>query len=387
VIGSQLEVKGEHQAAADHLHAALQADPQLVEAHAVLGNTLYNAQERAAAIVELDRAVALKDKMGERDRFTLLGDYYGAVGRYTDAIAAYQQLLAHWPGDKRTQINATATAIDAQSWPLALDLARNAAHDHPNIPVARGNLILAELANNRFDEAKRDGAAMLADLPHPPEFATGAVMAAYALTNELPKAHEVLAKLTAINPDVAVTSGAELAFYEDKLDDAEHALRPFLDRNKVEETRSSRLLFARLLERRGDHAAAVVEARKVHGDGTPRGEYLAARILVAEDQLPDAHDVIAKWTASDIAEWRLYGHVLAGDLALHRGDAAGALREYAEAEHHGPSWVIHAQRARAYLAAGDREHADRELGWCNARRGEIAVFLTPSLSFVRELSP
>jgi hypothetical protein len=61
------------------------------------------------------------------------------------------------------------------------------------------------------------------------------------------------------------------------------------------------------------------------------------------------------------------------------------LREYAEAEHHGPSWVIHAQRARAYRAAGDREHAGSELDWCKAHRGEIAVFLTPSMSLLREL--
>jgi tetratricopeptide (TPR) repeat protein/tRNA A-37 threonylcarbamoyl transferase component Bud32 len=385
VAGQSLDGRGEHTKASEHVRSALQFDSDLVEAHALLGNILYNASERVAAIGEYDRAVGMKERVGERDRYTLLGDYYGAVGRYSDAIAAYQQLLARWPGDGRTQINVTATALDAQSWPLALDLARNAAHDHPTLAVTRGNLILAEVANNRFDEAARDGDAMLHDLPHPAEFATAAVIIAHELIGETKAAHETLLKLTAINADLAVSVGADLAMFEGKPDDAEHGLRPFLDRNKVTETRATRLILARLLEHKGDHERAVVEAKLVRGEGTARIEYLAAQILVAEDKLPDAASVIASWTANDIAEWRMFGHVLAGDVALHHGDGAGALREYAEAEHHGPSWVIHAQRARAYLAAGDHEHAGSELDWCKAHRGEIAVFLTPSMSLLREL--
>jgi tetratricopeptide (TPR) repeat protein/tRNA A-37 threonylcarbamoyl transferase component Bud32 len=385
VAGQSLDARGEHDRAVEHVRSALQFDPDLADAHALLGNILYNASERSAAIVEYDRAVALKERMGERDRYTLLGDYYNAVGRYSDAIAAYQQLLARWPGDGRTQINVTATALDSQSWALALDLARNAAHDHPMIPVTRGNLILAELANNRFDEAARDGDAMLRDLPHPAEFATAAVMVAHALRGELPAAHATLAQLVTIQPDFAISAAADLAMFEGKPDDAERDLRGFLDRNKVDETRGSRLILARMLERKGDHAGAAAAATLVHGEGTPRIEYIAAQILVAEDKLPDAAAVITSWTTNDVAEWRMFGHLLAGDVALHRGDSAGALREYAEAEHHGPSWLIHARRARAYLAAGDHEHAGKEVDWCKAHRGEIAVFLTPSMSFLREL--
>ena len=99
----------------------------------------------------------------------------------------------------------------------------------------------------------------------------------------------------------------------------------------------------------------------------------------------DAAAVAARWSASDLPEWRLYGHVLAGDLALQQHDVPGALRAYAEAEHHGSSWILHEARLRAARAGGDVASAARELAWCEAHRGEIAVFLTPSLSLVREL--
>ena len=78
----------------------------------------------------------------------MIGDYYGTVGRYSEAIMAYQQLLAKWPGDSRTQINLTATALDANSWPLALEAARDAAVKHGGFEVVRRNLVLAETATS-----------------------------------------------------------------------------------------------------------------------------------------------------------------------------------------------------------------------------------------------
>src|SRR6201999_4356510 len=97
------------------------------------------------------------------------------VGKYTDAIMTYEQLLARWPGDTRTEINLVATAIDAGSWEVALEQARRAAAHHPEVGVVRGNLVIAELANGKLAEAERDGTRMLADIPHPPAAAWIAV--------------------------------------------------------------------------------------------------------------------------------------------------------------------------------------------------------------------
>lgn len=400
-----VELAGDHAAAAAHLRAAIAADDQFVEAHAALGDVLYNASERTSAIAELDRAIAMADRMGERDRFTLMGDYAGAVGRYSESIAAYQQLLARWPGDTRTQINATATAIDAGSWPLAVELAHNAALAHPDLAITRANLVIAELGDNRLADAIRDGTAMVRDVPHPTDFGLAALMAAQALASDLIAARGTLARLAAQNADLGVLAAAELAMYEGLTTgtpprgaDAVAAVRGVLATHPGEQAGATPLVLARMLLILGDRAGAGAAAMRARGEGTARVEYLAARIVLETVGLPDAAALATSWSRGDIAEQRMFGHVLAGDVVLvgARGCAAApgtgpcdvpgavaaALQEYAEAEHHGSSWILHEARMRAARLGSDAGAVARERAWLDAHRGEIAVFQTPSIGLV-----
>lgn len=372
-------IAGELQKAADTCRGAINADPDFVHAYIALGTILYNAGERVDAGATMERAVALKDRLGERERYMMLGSYYGAIGRYSEAIASYQELLARWPGDEQTEVAATATALDAESWALALELARNAAADHPTVAVARGNLILAELASNKVTDAIADGDRMLAELPAPPDFPTCAVMAAHALAGNSQKAHEVLAALTRRNPDLAVTAQADLAMFENRPADAKPALEAFLAANPPEQTDGTRLRLALVDRMLGDRAGAIAAARIAGGSKVARIAYLAQQLLVEADAATTAKTVAEAWSASDIGETRAFGHLLAGDLALHRGDRELAKREYTEAEHHDATWLLHDRRRALALAGGDRESADTETRWLAAHRGTIAVFLTPSL--------
>ncbi|MFT3697947.1 MAG: protein kinase [Kofleriaceae bacterium] len=375
-------IAGDLQKGADLCRSAINADPEFVHAYVALGTILYNAGERGAAGPAMERAVALKDRLGERERYDMLGSYYGAIGRYSEAIAAYQQLLARFPGDNKTQVAITATALDAGSFPLALELARNAAKDHPTVPVARGNLIIAELAANRITEAAQDGDQMIADLPKPPDFAACAVMAAHALAGDSAKAHQVLDFVTKQNPDLAVTAQADLAMYEKRAADAKPALEAFLAKNPPDETRGTRLRLALVDRVIGDRDGAIAAAKIARTDVT-RIAYFAMQILVEADAAPDAGELAAKWAADDTGETRAFGHILAGDIALHRGDLATAQREYTEADHHGATWVVHERRRALAQAKNDRESSDRETGWLEAHRGEIAVFLTPSAGLLK----
>ncbi|HEY0253398.1 MAG TPA: protein kinase [Kofleriaceae bacterium] len=373
------EIAGEHQKAADLARSAISADAEFVQAYVLLGTILFNAGERQAAGPAMERAIALKDRLGERERYQMLGDYYSVTGRYSEAIAAYQELLARYPGDKNVEGLLVSTAIDGQVWPLALELARNNAKSHPEHPVVRGNLILAELGNERISDAITDGDQMLSEFPQPPDFPSCAVMAAHALAGQPQKAHEVLAGILKRNPDL-VTATADLAMFEGKPAEAKAALEPWLAANPPEETKPTRMRLALADRALGDRAGAVKAAQLARDSNNARVDYFTMQVLVEADAANDVADVIAKWTASDVAEWRAVGHVLAGDVAMHRKDSDGALREYMEAEHHQTSWLIHERRWRAYLLRGDRETADKESQWLVTHRGQIAVYLTPSLT-------
>ncbi len=288
-------------------------------------------------------------------------------------------MLASWPGDPHASVNATATALDAQSWLLALELARAAARTNHRLEPVQRNLVLAELAANDLVDAVRDGEVLRHDFPT--SLGLGAAVAANALLGEVAHATERAGALP--DPGANATARAELALYVVDPASAADILRTFAASHDA--AGAQWVLLARALLRSGDPTAArAAVARNVNVE-TVRVEYLAARVELDAGADPAGIDTRAReWQGRAIAEWRVYGHVLAGDVALARGDAATALREYREAGLHGPSWVTHAREAIALAKLGDSTGAMREREWLAGHRGEIAAFLTPSLSLVAE---
>ncbi len=377
IAGERLAFAGQMPEAVEPFRRAIAADPELVDAHQGLGMVLYNTGERTAAAAELAVAKRGADRLPDRSKLALLGDYYGSVGRYTDAIMTYEALLARWPGDVRTEINLTSTAIDAASWETALAQARRAAADHPEIGVVRGNLVLAEVANERFADAVRDGAAMMRDVAQPPDFAVTAYAVAQTLTGQ--SAEPTLAKLALTDRELADHARADLAVYERRYADAETLLRPYTaDKTLVSELAA----YARVRLLQGDRAAAIQYATLAMGSGDVRIEYLAASVALEAGSDAGAEAKVRAWAENPLVEWRLFANVLAGDLARARHQPQEAVAAYARALLVAPSWIAHERLARAHALAGDRVAEERERTWCHEHRGEAAVFTTPSLALL-----
>jgi tetratricopeptide (TPR) repeat protein len=358
---------------------AVALDPEFAEARSSLGLGLYNAGARVDAITELERAVQTVDRIPERQRLTLMGDYYGSVGRYSESIMAYEQLLAKWPGDARTEINLVATALDADSWQIALEAGRRAAKDHPQYEVVRRNLVLAELGNELLDDARRDGSALLASANQPSSQALTSLMVADALLDRRDEARGLLARLRAIDPDRVPLVTADLALYEGRLDDADVAL------HAGSATPASQLVIARLQLRRGERAGALAAATAAMAiEGLPV-EYLAASLVVDAGGSTGIADKARAWRASPEGPRRCFGALLDGDLALAAHRASDAVAAYREAARLGSSWIIHARLARGLLAADQIAEAEHELGWCLAHRGQGALVENPSLSLLPEV--
>ncbi|MBV8758222.1 MAG: protein kinase [Deltaproteobacteria bacterium] len=372
VTGQTASIAGDQKAAEMAYRQAVSIDPELVEARASLGLTLYDENQKAEAITQLERAIAAADRLPARKRLTLLGDYYGIAGRFSESILAYQQLLATWPGDARTQINLTATALDAQSWPLALEVAHVAAHDHPTIEIARRNLVLAELGNERLADAVRDGQSLIAEVPNASGPAVSATVAALALLGKLPEARALAAK---VPDDMAPHAVADLALFEGRLADAEAALAGRTD--EIDE-----LVLAWTKLREGDKPAALAAAKLAMGDTSMPGAYLAATAAIDAGDPSGAEDKVRTWSIAAETDRRMYAQLLAGDLARAAGDFHGALAAYRAAALLGDAWLVHDRLARAAAAAGDAETAARENAWLAAHRGQGALVANPSLSLL-----
>src|SRR5208282_122045 len=98
-LGRALFGIGRNAEALAHLERAVALDPEFSLAHARLGIALWNEGQKTEAAEQLKLGIKWSARMGEYDRRTLLGDYYGLTGESDRAIAEYEQTLRTWPGD------------------------------------------------------------------------------------------------------------------------------------------------------------------------------------------------------------------------------------------------------------------------------------------------
>jgi tRNA A-37 threonylcarbamoyl transferase component Bud32 len=373
--GQREVLAGDQKAAEGDYRKALELDPELTDARASLGLTLYNENRKGEGIPELERAFAAADRIPQRKRLTFMGDYYGTAGRFGESILAYQQLLAKWPGDARTQINLVATAIDANSWPLALDAAKAAVRDHASIEVARRNLVIAEVGNQQLDDAARDGLLLLKELPNPSGPAATATMIALALRGRLPEARALAPK---VPDDLAALAQADLAAYEGRLDDAEAALAG-------RDGAADQQLRAWIKLLRGDKSAALAAARLAMAEPSMPAEYLGQSAALEAGDATGAAEKVRAWSDMPESDHRMYAQLLAGDLARAKGRWDDALNAYRAAGRLGDSWLVHERTWRAARGKGDAVLAGHERAWCKAHSGQGALVANPSLTLLRSL--
>jgi tRNA A-37 threonylcarbamoyl transferase component Bud32/tetratricopeptide (TPR) repeat protein len=378
MAGNARAIAGDQQGAATGYRRAVELDPGFTQARQSLGLALYNTNDKGGAIVELERALAGGGRLSERRRLGLMGDYYGTVGRYSESIMAYQRLLAKWPRETRTQVAMTAMALDANSWPLALEFARAAAHDHPTYEVVRRNLVLADMGNELLDDAVHDGTALLAAIPQPSGIAIATLGSAYALLGRRGETKALLDRMPAVDPDLAPHAIADFAAYEGRLDDAAAALRGH-------EGEVDQLELGFVLARRGDRAGAIkATAAAIAGDTMPAA-YLAASLAIESGSTDGMAERARAWGDMAESERRMFGKMLEGDLARAAGRPMDAVAAYHAAARIGDGWLVHRRLARAFLDAEQFADAERELAWCLEHRGQGAIVANPSLSFLPEV--
>ncbi|HEY4244984.1 MAG TPA: protein kinase [Kofleriaceae bacterium] len=381
VLATNQVLAGQLDPAEVALLGAIAADPDFAEARGALGLLYLNEGNFGRGVPDMQAALAHAGYMPERTRLVLVGDSADMQGHHADAIMAYEQVLARWPGDARTEVDIVAAAITGENWSAALDLARRAAEHHGDEPVARANLVLALLGNDRFAEAQHEAMQMIAEVPHP--FPWGYVSGALAaeLAGDPAGAQHILDLLAPIEPELAMGTRADIAIYENRLDDAEKLLKPFMTGRKLDDIRDEYWFFAQARARRGDKAGAITAARFALDRDSARSAYQAASLLVELGAPAGLAERAAKWGRDPRPEWRYVSHLLLGDLQRALGHPREALSHYTDAAGLLPeSWLAHDRMGRAHLALGDKVSATED--FAAVHRGPISVYTSPSISMV-----
>jgi tetratricopeptide (TPR) repeat protein len=145
--------KGESEAL-PYMKRAVELDPQFASAYANLGTVYENLQQHGMAADNFAKAYELRERVSERERFHILGHYYGGVtGELEKAIPIYEQWEREYPTDATPRTNVGNLYLDLGQNENSLAEHQDALRVESNGVLIYENLALSYLSLNRFDEA------------------------------------------------------------------------------------------------------------------------------------------------------------------------------------------------------------------------------------------
>ncbi len=104
--GRRFHLQAQYQQSIVKMRAALEIDPEFAMAHRSLGVSYSNMGRRPARNRSIQKAFELSDRVSERERLAIHGDYYMSSRQtYDQAIESYQRLLSLYPDDRIANIN------------------------------------------------------------------------------------------------------------------------------------------------------------------------------------------------------------------------------------------------------------------------------------------
>lgn len=376
-LATERQLAGDWEGAMSYYAKAAQLDPNFARAYSGMAAQAYNLGQRQLAEKNIKLAMEHVDRMTERERYRIRGQYYQYTGDTKKAVEDYKELLAHFPVDFTGIFNLASSDIDLRNFSSAVEEARRAVEIYPKRSMTRQALSFYSSYVGDFQTAEKEARAAL-DLSPSSETSYLALAEAQLGQGQLLQAAETynkLQKLSAVGASMAASGLADLAVYEGRYSDAVRILGQAADADlAAKNTENAADKFAALGHAqvlRGQNRAAVEATEKLLASSkSTKAEFLAARNFVDAGELGKAKKLATALGSEMTEEPQAYAKIIEGTVALKSGDARKAIEVLTEANKVLDTWIGHYDLARAYLEAGAFVDADAELDRCITRRGE-----------------
>jgi tetratricopeptide (TPR) repeat protein len=161
---------GEVDRGIDLLEEAILLDTTFAAAYSELATALSNRrEERARAVRAFTKAYEYRDRLTDRERYIMMGNYHLDVTRERDkAIAAYQTALETYPDDAEALNNLGVLYFQLRDFTRSEELMLRALATDSSVAVTWGNVIIDQVAQGKFDAAEATLAAMRGKVPEHP---------------------------------------------------------------------------------------------------------------------------------------------------------------------------------------------------------------------------
>jgi class 3 adenylate cyclase/tetratricopeptide (TPR) repeat protein len=147
--------KSNDAAAVPFFKRAIELDPEFASAYSGLATSYLNLGESGLARENFTKAFALHDHVSERERFLIAARYYNHVtGELPKAIETYQLWTQAYPRDAGARANLGTLYGASGQYEKSIAETQEAILLEPNAGANYSNLLLAQAALDRFDDAR-----------------------------------------------------------------------------------------------------------------------------------------------------------------------------------------------------------------------------------------
>ncbi len=145
---------------------AVEVDPEFAMAYRSMGATYGNMGYSAARKNVRQKAFELRERVSDRERFLIEGDYYWSSEKTLDkAIEAYSGLLKLYPDDSIAITNLGGVYSHLEEWDRSLELYRMLLQNKPVNFIVFWNVIEMYMVKGMYDIARQVMMSALSDYP------------------------------------------------------------------------------------------------------------------------------------------------------------------------------------------------------------------------------
>ncbi len=372
-----------------HCLKALQLDPDLGRAYAILGATYHNMGQLQQSEKYYQLAFSKIDRMSEREKYRTRGAYYLIIRDPDKAIEEQMQLVKLYPADNAGIANLALAYFYRRDMQRALEEGQRAAEMSSGNAVQWSNVGLYAMYAGDFDVAIRDQRKVLEKYPSLEYGYIGTALPELALghSKEAAETYGRLEKLGAGGASAASAGLADLALYEGRASDAVRILEKGIGNDlanknadgaaiKLAMLAEAKLLMGKPSEAVRDAQSALAQSKETDVMFWGASAYIGA----GQDLKAQA---IARQLQSRLQpDPQAYGKLIEGEIELKHGRAQEGLKLFLDARKIADTWMGRFDSARAYIEAGAFAQAYSELEVCLKRRGEaMALFLDESPTY------
>ena len=391
-IGMEQQFSGKWQDALQSFSKAAQLDPNFARAYAGMAAAAGNLGQMQDAEKYAKLAIEHVDRMTERERYRVRGQFYIRTENWQKCVDEFGQLVKQYPADNIGYSNLAACYARLLNMPKAMEEAKQGLQLAPKDVLALMNYSLYSCYATDFQSCA-DGAQRVLQIN--PAYEEAFLVSAYAQLgqNHLSQAAETYHKLEKVSTwgtSLAASGLGDLALYQGKFREGAQILEKGaavdLVAKKPDAAADKFLMLSYANLSGGDKTSAIAAAeRALANSQSAKTRFLAARTFVEVGDMARAKKLAESLGSELQAEPQAYAKLILGEVALKDHNSRGAIQLFNEAKGLMDNWLAHFDLGRAYLDAGAFTEADSEFDLCISRRGEtLELFMddVPTYSYL-----